>query len=87
MVQRPTLNDGSPAPNAMGFPDYYYGIGVMVGPLSGKPAWFHTGGQSGATALLYWYPETEVAVALMTNRDGRAITEDLARKIAEVAAR
>jgi CubicO group peptidase (beta-lactamase class C family) len=87
MIQRPTLKDGAPAPNPMGSPDYYYGIGVMVGPLSGKPAWFHTGGQSGATALLYWYPETEIAVALMTNRDGRAITEDLARKIAEVAAR
>jgi hypothetical protein len=52
-----------------------------------KPAWFHTGGQSGATALLYWYPESQVAVALMTNLDGRAITEDLARKIADVAGR
>ena len=85
MVKRPTLKDGSPAPNPMGIPEYYYGTGVMVGPLTGKPAWFHTGGQSGATALLYWYPESQVAVALMTNRDGRAITEGLARKIADVA--
>jgi hypothetical protein len=59
----------------------------MIGPLDGKPAWFHTGGQSGATALLYWYPDSQVAVALMTNLDGRAITEDLARKIADVAGR
>lgn len=87
MLQRPLLEDGKPAPNPMGSPDYYYGIGVMVGPLSDKPAWFHTGGQSGATALLYWYPDSGVAVALMTNRDGRAITESLARKIADVAAR
>jgi serine beta-lactamase-like protein LACTB, mitochondrial len=87
MVQRPALKDGTPAPNPMGSPDYYYGTGVMIGPLSGKAAWFHTGGQSGATALLYWFPESQVAVALMTNLDGRAITEELARKIADVAAR
>jgi CubicO group peptidase (beta-lactamase class C family) len=85
MVRRPTLKDGSPAPNPMGSPEYYYGVGVMVGPLTGKPAWFHTGGQSGTTALLYWYPDSQVAVALMTNRDGRAITEALARRIADVA--
>jgi serine beta-lactamase-like protein LACTB, mitochondrial len=86
MLQRPALKDGTPAPNPMGSPEYYYGMGVMVGPLTGKPAWFHTGGQSGATALLYWYPDSQVAVALMTNRDGRAITEALARKIAEATA-
>jgi serine beta-lactamase-like protein LACTB len=85
MVQRPTLTDGTPAPNPMGSPDYYYGLGVMVGPLNGKPAWFHTGGQSGATALLYWYPDRRVVVALMTNLDGRAINEELATKIAAVA--
>jgi CubicO group peptidase (beta-lactamase class C family) len=85
MIQRPSLADGMPAPNPMGSPQYYYGMGVMVGPLTGKPAWFHTGGQSGATALLYWYPESQVAVALMTNLDGRAITEELARKIADIA--
>jgi serine beta-lactamase-like protein LACTB, mitochondrial len=85
MVQRPALKDGTPAPNPMGSPDYYYGTGVMVGPLASKPAWFHTGGQSGATALLYWYPDSQVAVALMTNLDGRAINEELARKIADVA--
>jgi hypothetical protein len=45
-----------------------------------------TGGQSGATALLYWYPHSQVAVALMTNLDGRAIDESFARKIASVAA-
>jgi serine beta-lactamase-like protein LACTB, mitochondrial len=87
MLRRPVLIDGTPAPNPMGSPDYYYGTGVMVGPLTGKPAWFHTGGQSGATALLYWYPDSQVAVALMTNLDGRAINEELARKIADVVVR
>jgi serine beta-lactamase-like protein LACTB len=87
MVERPSLLDGTPAPNPMGSPNYYYGIGVMVGPLDGEPAWFHTGGQSGATALLYWYPGSRVAVALMTNLDGRAINESLAKRIAEIAAK
>jgi CubicO group peptidase (beta-lactamase class C family) len=85
MIERPALLDGTPAPNPMGDPNYYYGTGVMVGPLDGRQAWFHTGGQSGATALLYWYPDSQVAVALMTNRDGRAISETLARKIADVS--
>src|SRR6185369_1437865 len=85
MVQRPLLKDGTPAPNPLPFPNYYYGMGVMVGPLDGNPAWFHTGGQSGATALLYWYPDSGVAVALMTNLDGRAINEELAARIAAVA--
>jgi serine beta-lactamase-like protein LACTB, mitochondrial len=85
MVERPALRDGTPAPNPMGHPNYYYGHGVMVGPLDGRRAWFHTGGQSGATALLYWYPDSRIAVAIMTNRDGRAITEKLAVKIAEIA--
>jgi len=87
MVRRPVLKDGAPAPNRLGSSNYYYGLGVMIGPLDGERAWFHTGGQSGATALLYWYPDSEVAIALMTNLDGRAINEMLARKIAEVVQR
>jgi serine beta-lactamase-like protein LACTB len=87
MVERPKLIDGTPAPNPSGNPKYYYGIGIMVGPLDAKPAWFHTGGQSGATALLYWFPDSKVVVALMTNRDGAAIRESLARRIGEIAAR
>jgi CubicO group peptidase (beta-lactamase class C family) len=87
MVQRPVLKDGTPAPNPLGDTNYYYGLGVMIGPLDGTPAWFHTGGQSGTTALLYWYPDRKVAVALMTNLDGRAIGETLARRIAEIASR
>jgi serine beta-lactamase-like protein LACTB len=87
MVQRPVLKDGAPAPNPLSDTNYYYGLGVMIGPLDGTPAWFHTGGQSGTTALLYWYPDRKVAVALMTNLDGRAIGETLARRIAEIASR
>jgi len=87
MLARPKLLDGAPAPNPFGNPKYYYGIGIMVGPVDDRPAWFHTGGQSGASALLYWFPDSEVAVALLTNRDGSAIREPLARKIEEIAGR
>jgi len=87
MVERPKLNDGTPAPNPFGDPKFYYGIGVMVGPVDGRPAWFHTGGQSGASALLYWFPDSRIAVALLTNRDGSAIRDPLARAIEEIASR
>jgi serine beta-lactamase-like protein LACTB, mitochondrial len=87
MIEHPRLLDGSLAPNPLGDPKYYYGTGIMVGPVDARPAWFHTGGQSGATALLYWFPDTHIAVALMTNRDGSAIHESLAREIERIAVR
>ena len=87
MLERPKLNDGTPAPNPFGDPKFYYGTGVMVGPIDGRPAWFHTGGQSGASALLYWFPDSRIAVALLTNRDGSAIRDPLARAIEEIASR
>ena len=87
MIERARLTDGTPAPNPFGDPKYYYGIGIMVGPVDAQPAWFHTGGQSGASALLFWFPDSSVAVALLTNRDGSAIRETLARKIGEIAAK
>jgi hypothetical protein len=37
--------------------------------------------------LLFWFPDSRVAVALLTNRDGSAIRESLARKIGEIAAK
>lgn len=87
MVERPALSDGTPAPNPFGDPNYYYGFGIMIGPVNARPAWFHTGGQSGASALLFWFPDSKIAVALLANRDGSAIRESLARKIGEIAAR
>ena len=86
MLAHPKLADGTPAPNPFWTPSYYYGMGIMVDPEEAEPAWFHTGGQAGATALLFYFPKTRIAVALMTNIDGSAIREDLARKIARIAA-
>jgi serine beta-lactamase-like protein LACTB len=85
MVTHPTLVDGRPAPNPFGSPGFYYGMGVMVDPGSNQPAWFHTGGQSGASALLFVFPKTGTVVAVLANMDGGAVRESLARKIAEIA--
>jgi CubicO group peptidase (beta-lactamase class C family) len=87
MLERPKLNDGTPAPNPGFTPKYYYGMGIMVDPNPARPAWFHTGGQSGATTMLHVFPKSEIAVVLMTNVDGSSIGESLALKIEEIAAR
>jgi serine beta-lactamase-like protein LACTB, mitochondrial len=87
MVERPKLLDGSPAPNPMGDSQYYYGMGIMVDPGDAQPAWFHTGGQSGASTLLFLFPRDNVVVAVMSNMDHAAVREPLARKIGEIAAR
>jgi CubicO group peptidase (beta-lactamase class C family) len=85
MVAHPKLIDGRPAPNPFGTPGYYYGMGVMVDPGGAQPAWFHTGGQSGASALLFVFPRTGTVVAALANMDGAAVRESLARKIADIA--
>lgn len=86
MLAHPKLADGTPAPNPFGTPGYYYGMGIMVDPGEKQPAWFHTGGQAGASTLLFYFPRTGIAVALMTNIDGSAVREGLARKIETIAA-
>jgi serine beta-lactamase-like protein LACTB len=87
MIEHPKLTDGTPAPNPFGTPNYYYGMGIMIDPGETQTAWFHTGGQSGASALLFFFPKSDVAVAIMTNMDHSAVRESLARKIGEIATR
>jgi serine beta-lactamase-like protein LACTB, mitochondrial len=86
MLEHPKLADGTPASNPFGTPGYFYGFGIMVDPGRAQPAWFHTGGQSGASALLFYFPKDNVAVAVMCNMGGAAVRESLARKIGEIAA-
>jgi serine beta-lactamase-like protein LACTB, mitochondrial len=86
MLQHPRLTDGSLAPDPGGFSEFYYGFGIGVGPDS-RPAWFHAGGQSGMSGYLMWFPDTRIAVALLTNRDGDAIPWALGGRIEEIAAR
>jgi serine beta-lactamase-like protein LACTB len=85
MVERPKLNDGTPSPSLFG--PAYYGMGIMVDPTDTQPAWFHTGGQSGFSSLLFLFPRNGVVVAIMTNMDNSAVDASLARKIGEIAAR
>jgi serine beta-lactamase-like protein LACTB len=85
MIERPRLLSGAPAPD-FGGDDRYYAMGIMVDAGEEQPALFHTGGQSGASALLFLFPNDGVAVALLTNIDGSAIREPLARKIGRIAA-
>lgn len=84
MIDRPRLLDGAPVPD-FGGAGRYYATGIMV-DAGEEPALFHTGGQSGASALLFLFPNDGVAVALLTNIDGSAIREPLARKIGRIAA-
>jgi CubicO group peptidase (beta-lactamase class C family) len=84
MIAHPTLIDGRPAPNPFGTPGYYYGMGIMVDSGSAQPAWFHTGGQSGTSTLLFLFPKTGTAVAVLANMDGAVVRESLARRIAEI---
>jgi serine beta-lactamase-like protein LACTB len=86
MTERPRLAGDAPAPD-FGGPGRYYAMGIMVDPGDEQPALFHTGGQSGASALLFLFRNDGVAVALLTNIDGSAIREALARKIGGIAGR
>jgi CubicO group peptidase (beta-lactamase class C family) len=87
MSAHPSLIDGRPAPNPFGTPGYYYGIGIMVDPGDDRQAWFHTGGQSGTSTLLFLFPKTGIVVAVLANRDGASVREGLVRDIAKVAER
>ena len=85
MLQHPKLADGSPTPNPFDPPSDYYGMGIIVDPGEAQPAWYHVGGQSGTSTLMCYFPKTGIAVALMTNVDGFAIKEGLARKVETIA--
>jgi CubicO group peptidase (beta-lactamase class C family) len=87
MLEHPKLIDGTLAPNPFGNPNYFYGIGIMVDPEQTEPAWFHTGGQSGVSSLLFYFPKSQIAVGIMTNMDHSAIREYLARQVGEIASR
>ncbi len=57
-----TLNDGASAP---------YGFGLALGTRGGRPAVYHSGGVPGFSALLVYYPQQDLGLALLTNTDGQ----------------
>jgi serine beta-lactamase-like protein LACTB, mitochondrial len=89
MVQRPKLNDGSDVPDA---PPYfgmgtglYYGMGMFVGKSpSGEQLLMHTGRDPGASTELLLAPQSEIAVAVMSNVSQWDGTDTLAKEILEI---
>jgi len=47
-----------------------YGYGVMLGEFAGRDAWFHSGGLPGYRANALALPESNLAIALLTNGEG-----------------
>jgi len=86
MMERPKLADGSPAPDA---PNYfgmgsglYYGFGIFVGKsATGERLLMHTGRDPGASTELLLAPDSNIAVAVMSNVSQWDGTDDLAKQI------
>ncbi len=81
MTEPTVLADGSQAP---------YGMGLALLPLDGKRARVaHNGAIGGFTATLAYYPDDDLAIAILTNRAGafpEAIEKALARRLLELPA-
>jgi serine beta-lactamase-like protein LACTB len=61
-----------------------YGLGLMMFVINGRTAVGHGGGQQGASTLLVLYPEQELSIAVMCNRDGAAPMQ-IVSEIAKIA--
>lgn len=73
LVDPTILTDGTPAP---------YGMGVSLLPLDGERARVsHNGAIGGYQATLAYYPDDDLAIAVLTNRAG-AFTEAIEKAIA-----
>jgi CubicO group peptidase (beta-lactamase class C family) len=62
----------------------HYGLGVGLRPEFGHRAVEHGGEVSGFTAENIVFPDEKLAVVVLTNEDSVGLSDDLARKIAEV---
>jgi CubicO group peptidase (beta-lactamase class C family) len=64
-----------------------YGLGLSVGERSGRPEAWHTGGQEGASSVLYFRPSGGPVVAVLANQQGiEEALLDLARRVADLVA-
>ena len=92
MIQRPKLLNDSDVPDA---PPYfgmgsglYYGMGIFVGRAAwGERLLMHTGRDPGASTELLLAPDSNFAVAVMTNMSQWNGGDDLAKKILEIVRR
>jgi CubicO group peptidase (beta-lactamase class C family) len=65
-----------------------YGLGWAVGTQRGRREVYHIGGQPRVSTVLYLLPESDVAVAFLTNLEGVGTPLlELARQVAEIVVR
>ncbi|GGJ28070.1 serine hydrolase domain-containing protein [Deinococcus roseus] len=78
----PQVNTGAPLP---GFEAYGYGVGM--GKLFGHPVVSHGGNINGFNAMMAYFPEEKLSIAVLSNLDGissQDVMVDLARAYFEV---
>jgi hypothetical protein len=44
-----------------------YGYGWQIGTVAGRPAYFHTGDNSGYLAVNAWLPDDQITLAVLAN--------------------
>jgi hypothetical protein len=44
-----------------------YGYGWQIGAMDGRPAYFHTGDNSGFLAVNAWLPDDQITLAVLSN--------------------
>lgn len=64
------LTDESLAEMAAPTLDTEYGLGVNVGPIAGKDAWWHGGGVPGFRTAHAYFPDSGVSIGLVSNSSG-----------------
>ena len=62
-----------------------YGFGLELSNLLGQPAVFHNGGVDGYLSWLYYFPQRDIAVAVITN--AWPVPTDQAKVIADAVAK
>jgi CubicO group peptidase (beta-lactamase class C family) len=58
-----------------------YGLGVYIGELAGRPAYFHTGDNPGYVSFAGWLPEHEAAIVILGNDEALETEAVLTRLI------
>lgn len=60
------LEDGDESP---------YGFGLNLQPVSGQPCLSHGGGINGFNSIMYYFPETKLCLAVISNSEGYSADE------------
>jgi D-alanyl-D-alanine carboxypeptidase len=68
-------------------PGYPYGLGVQVFTIDRRVTYGHSGRLVGARSVVRWFPEEEIAIAIVTNQSRFDTTQILRDMLAIVAPR